>query len=76
MKVKMKKMMMTISLTGMLCVGVITAASAKFWGWQTTQTTDWADGECAYRQICRIHYILWIPGEEECTTITIACLER
>jgi hypothetical protein len=76
MKVKMKKRMMAISLVGMLCVGVITTASAKFWGWQTTQTTDWADSKCAYRQICRVHYILWIAGEEECTTITVACLEN
>lgn len=76
MKVKMKKMMLIIALAGMLCVGVITSASAKIWGWKITQTTDWADGECAYRQICRVHYILWIAGKEECSTITIACLEH
>lgn len=74
MKVRMKKVMMTISLTGILCVAVITTASAKFWGWQTTETTDWADGRCAYREICRVHYIFWIAGEETCNTITIACL--
>ena len=76
MKVKMKKMMMVISLAGMLCVGVITSASAKFWGWKTIQTTDCADGECAYRQICKVHYVFWIASDEECSTITVACLER
>lgn len=75
MKVKMKKVMMGISFVGMLSLGVITTASAKFWGWQTTDTTDWADGRCAYREICRVHYIFWIPGEEQCNTVTIDCLE-
>ncbi len=76
MKVKMKKVLMVISLTGMLCAGVIYSASAKFWGWQITQTTDWADGQCAYRQTCRVHYILWIAGEEKCETVTIVCLDN
>ena len=76
MKVKMKKVMKGISFVVLLTVGVITTASAKFWGWQTTGTTDWADGTCAYRQTCRVHYILWFAGEEQCTTTVIACLDK
>ena len=75
MKVKMKKVMMGFSLLLMLTLGVFTTASAKFWGWQTTGTTDWADGRCAYRETCRVHYILWMAGEEQCVTATIDCLD-
>ncbi len=75
MKVKMKKVMMAISFVGLLTMGLISTANAKFWGWETTGTTDWADGRCAYRQTCRIHYIFWFAGEEKCTTVEIACLD-
>lgn len=71
----MKKGAMSILFVSMLTVGIISTARATFWGWRMTRTTDWADGKCAYREVCRVHYILWIPGEEECTTTTIACLE-
>lgn len=74
MKVKMKKVMMGFSLLFMLTLGVLTTASAKFWGWQTTLTTDWVDGRCAYRETCGVHYVLWIAGEEKCETATIDCL--
>jgi hypothetical protein len=74
MKVKMKKVAKAILFACVLTVGIISTASAKFWGWQNTSTTDWADGKCAYRQTCRVHYILWIGGEEECNTVTIACI--
>ena len=74
MKVKLKKVAMATLFVFMLTVGIISTASAKFWGWQTTSTTDWADGKCAYRETCRVHYILWIGGGEECTTVTIRCL--
>ena len=76
MRQKMRKLLMGLTLAAMLCVGVVSSAYAKFWGWQTTETTDWADGQCAYRQICRVHYVFWIAGAEECTTITVVCLER
>lgn len=72
---KMKKKWRGLTLAGMLCVGVITTASAKFWGWQTTETTDWADGRCAYRKTCKVHYVFWIAGEEQCNTVIIACLD-
>jgi hypothetical protein len=75
MKGKMKKVMLSLALLTALTVGIVASASAKFWGWETTSTTDWADGQCAYRETCRVHYILWIPGEEQCTTVTIACLD-
>lgn len=74
MKRGVRKVMIGISLVGMLCVGIVPKASAKFWGWTTTGTTDWADGVCAYRETCRVHYIFWIAGEEECTTTVIDCL--
>ncbi len=32
MKQKMRKVLMGITLAGMLCVGVVSTASAKFWG--------------------------------------------
>ena len=75
MKVKVKKVMMGFSLLLMLTLGVFTTASAKFWGWQTTGTTDWADGRCAYRETCRVNYIFWMAGREKCTTATIDCLD-
>lgn len=75
MKVNTKKVMMAISLIGVFTMGIVSTANAKFWGWKVTSTVDWADGECAYRQTCRIHYILWFAGEEQCTTSTIDCLD-
>lgn len=75
MKVKWEKLLMVTVFTGMLCAGVIYTASAKFWGWQTMATTDWADGKCAYRKTCRVHYILWMAGDEVCETVRIACIE-
>ena len=74
MKVKMKKVMRVISVVGLLMIGVISTASAKFWGWETSETTDWADGTCAYRETCKVHYIFWIAGEEQCRTETIGCI--
>ena len=44
MKVKLKKVAMATLFVFMLTVGIISTASAKFWGWQTTSITDWADG--------------------------------
>ena len=76
MNVKIKKMIRVILFVSIITVGFITSASAKFWGWQNISSTDWADGNCAYRQTCRIHYILWIAGEEQCTTTTITCLDN
>ena len=73
METKMKKMMLGLVLIISLSL-VAFSASAKFWGWQTTSTTDWADGHCAYRETCEVHYILWISGVEKCTTITIGCI--
>ena len=75
MKVKMRKGMLSLAFMGLLTLGAISYANAKFWGWKTTGTTDWADGTCAYRETCRVHYIFWIAGEEECTTSTIGCIE-
>jgi len=72
---KMRKKWRGLTLADMFCVVLISAANAKFWGWKTTETTDWADGRCAYRQVCRVHYVFWISGEEECSTVTIACLD-
>lgn len=72
---KIKQFILSIALVGALTVGVITSASAKFWGTEVISTTDWADGICAYRETCTVHYIFWIAGEEKCTTETIACLE-
>lgn len=76
MRLKIKKMMRTILLVCVITVGFITSASAKFWGWENISSTDWADGQCAYRQTCRVHYILWIAGETQCTTTSIACLDN
>lgn len=72
----MKKARRAILIVGMLTMVFITSASAKFWGWQNISSTDWADGKCAYRQTCRVHYILWIAGEEQCSTKTINCLDN
>jgi hypothetical protein len=74
MKRRMRKGMLMFALAGIFTVGTISTACAKFWGWQTTSTTDWADGICAYRETCQIHYVFWIAGEETCTTTTIACV--
>lgn len=68
-------MMISFVLMLTLTLGVVTTLYAPFWGWETTSTTDWADGTCAYRETCRVHYIFWIPGEEQCSTQTIACIE-
>jgi len=75
MKKTMRKAMLLIAFTGLLAVGTISKVSAKFWGWKVTATTDWADGICAYRETCKIHYIFWIAGEEQCVTSTIACID-
>lgn len=75
MKMTMKKGMLSVALILTLVLGVVFNASAKFWGWETTGTTDWADGTCAYRETCRVHYIFWIGGQEECTTVVIGCIE-
>ena len=32
----MRKLLMGLTLAGMLCVGLVSSAYAKFWGWQTT----------------------------------------
>lgn len=74
MKMTMKKAMLSFAFVGALTLGVISNASAKFWGTVTTGTTDWADGQCTYRETCTVHYIFWIAGEETCSTKTIACL--
>ena len=74
MKVRLKKVVMATLFVCMLTLGVLSTASAKFWGWETASTTDWADGDCAYRETCRVHYVLWIAGDEQCTTVKIGCL--
>lgn len=74
MKMTIRKKMLLITLIGVLTIGLVSNASAKFWGWETISTTDWADGTCAYRETCRVHYIFWISGSEQCTTETIVCL--
>jgi hypothetical protein len=74
MKMTMKKGMLSVALILTLILGVVFNASARFWGWETTGTTDWSDGTCTYPETCRVHYIFWIGGSEECTTVTIGCL--
>lgn len=74
MKIKIKKMMLGLVLAISLSF-VAFSASAKFWGWQTTSTTDWADGHCAFREICQVHYILWISGGAKCHSVKIGCID-
>ncbi|MEO7044121.1 MAG: hypothetical protein ABI091_02355 [Ferruginibacter sp.] len=74
MKMQIKKMMLGLVLIMSLSL-VAFSASAKFWGWQTASTTDWADGHCAYRKTCEVHYILWISGPEKCNTEIIGCID-
>ncbi|HEV8080660.1 MAG TPA: hypothetical protein VGP43_08110 [Chitinophagaceae bacterium] len=76
MKMTIKKAMISIAFIGVLTLGIISSASARFWGWETTSTTDWADGNCSYRETCQVHYILWIGGTEHCETVTIGCINQ
>ena len=67
--------MLSFALLLILTLGIaFNAAANVFWGWETTSTTDWANGTCAFRETCRVHYIFWIAGEEECSTVTIGCI--
>ena len=68
----MKKAMLSLAFICVLTIGIVTNADAKFWGWETTGTTDWSDGTYTYRETCRVHYILWIGGSEQCSTKIIA----
>jgi hypothetical protein len=73
MKMTIKKRMLSLALIAVLVLALSQSVSAKFWGWENTGTTDWADGHCAYRTTCRVHYILWIAGNEQCETVTVVC---
>ena len=73
MKMKIKKIMLSIAFICVLTIGIVSQSLANvFWGWETTSTTDWSDGSYTYRETCRIHYIFWIGGSEQCTTVVIA----
>lgn len=68
------KLMLSLAFIATLTIGVISNANAKFWGTKILSTTDWADGECTYRETCTVHYIFWIAGEEKCNTEKLYCL--
>ena len=76
MKKQFKKAILSLTFVVLFGTGIICNAYAKFWGWQTTGTTDWADGICTYRQTCQVHYIFWIRGAEQCDTEKLYCLEK
>jgi len=57
-----------LALIGVLMLGSITEASAKFFGTVVTSTSDWADGTNMYRETCTVSYVFWIAGSETCTT--------
>lgn len=74
MKKKVTRLILSFSFIASLTIGAFSSANAKFWGTEIRSTTDWADGQCTYRETCTVHYIFWIAGEEKCTTEQLYCL--
>ena len=69
----MKKMIICILVIILLTAGLAFQSNARFWGWQVTDTTDWSDGNCTYREVYRVYYIFWVARYEECISTTIEC---
>ncbi len=50
-----------------------TTIGGQFWGKDITNTRDWADGNCAYRETTWNYYIFWIKVGSGTDTETISC---